>query len=582
MAPFPHRYVLHRSVLRPDPHLGHRFRPHLDVHVAHESAAYRLRTNAQGFRDDRDHGPKRPGIPKIVVLGDSFTAGDGVNNEARWTDHLAEALGADVCNLAISGGAPDQNVLLAEQLAPHEGADLIIWAIASHTIRRIQQAARWSVAADGVLERVERPHFVFERDTLRLRGVPCIAAARERREVTVPELETGIGAGIQGALDRVRCALGRSLRRTVLPLVEPDYEDVTSDGWRLMTALVERCRSACTGVPLVVVPLPTKAHLEGEMRPIYQERFASLDAPVRELHVLNVTDPMIAAEPLTRRLYSFQSSGHYTEAGHRAVACAIRNGLRRRGLIPGAACNQSTPSPPKPRAKSDEPLDLVLSWDAEDSFAELRSSRSGATVARAYESSFAAGRGYAGAVPLTAVALCLEQAGVDASVLSRVILESPSWVLSCGKEAGPLDAWLPIAAAWVRWLGAAEVDTRAVHCFEGPVVHGLGALPTASGTSGPPGTHRSGHAPEDTWLEKRLRRIYRTRRPERRARALVTLAARWEQATRAARFSALPVPIPRTFRRNRFTSVARPTQLRTPLTHLLPLPIRPVPEPLLP
>ena len=52
------------------------------------------------------------------------------------------ALDAEVYSYALSGSGPDQQLLMFEQLAQNVEADLIIWAMAVHTIERIKAAHR--------------------------------------------------------------------------------------------------------------------------------------------------------------------------------------------------------------------------------------------------------------------------------------------------------------------------------------------------------------------------------------------------------------------------------------------------------
>lgn len=71
----------------------------------------KIAINADGFR-----GARPLGDAKMVALGDSFTFGWGVNEEATWVGLLERSLGETVYNLGIHDSSPRQEYLLLEHL----------------------------------------------------------------------------------------------------------------------------------------------------------------------------------------------------------------------------------------------------------------------------------------------------------------------------------------------------------------------------------------------------------------------------------------------------------------------------------
>src|SRR5689334_22411734 len=96
------RQSTHRMILRHDAAIGHRFVAGLEARIPGETGGYFVRTNAQGFRSDFDFAAAKGSRPRILCFGDSYTAGDGVSNEERYTDRLAALLGAEVFNYGLS------------------------------------------------------------------------------------------------------------------------------------------------------------------------------------------------------------------------------------------------------------------------------------------------------------------------------------------------------------------------------------------------------------------------------------------------------------------------------------------------
>jgi lysophospholipase L1-like esterase len=82
----------------------------------------RVVTNALGFRDRRLPGPKPPGTMRVVVLGDSFTQGYGVEEADAYPRRLERLLDErrpserhEVINLGVPGACPlDYDAHLAE------------------------------------------------------------------------------------------------------------------------------------------------------------------------------------------------------------------------------------------------------------------------------------------------------------------------------------------------------------------------------------------------------------------------------------------------------------------------------------
>lgn len=85
-----------------------------------------IQTNDQGFRDRQAHIPaKQPGEYRIVVLGDSFTFGPGVEYEHLYTTLLGSRLARShpevkVINLAVEG----YNIIQYEAVLEEVGLDL--------------------------------------------------------------------------------------------------------------------------------------------------------------------------------------------------------------------------------------------------------------------------------------------------------------------------------------------------------------------------------------------------------------------------------------------------------------------------
>ncbi|MCA8971515.1 MAG: SGNH/GDSL hydrolase family protein [Planctomycetes bacterium] len=559
VLPFPQLPVLTGRQIEHDPVLCHRFVAGIRRRVPHESGAYFVRTCREGFREDHDLMGVISG-PRVLCFGDSYAAGDGVDNDRRFTALAGPRLGLTISNVAVPGYGPDQNVLQLERLA-WPPVDLLLWCIAVHTMDRIQTSERFATDREGRLSRVGRSHFVLRDDgELELRGVPV-----EPKGVPVHETFPSIESPVRGRSRLVVGGLRSRLVSAVGPYLkappDPGYADSTSPGWRLMAALVERFRASANGTPVVIVPLPTSRYLTEPHRPHFQERFTELEDRANGLHVLDVVTAMRRLPHARKRGLCFTTDGHYTEDGHRAVADALVQQFEQRDLI--ARTTSVSASPSTRASQPDGPavrrpgMTLEVSWNASTATARVLDA-SGTVLAERDEVTIT-GRGYRlGMVPLSAVHACLDDTSLAGPELHAIRLRSACTVVELSAvEPDQRDpAWFDLAAGQVRWRGAAARDLRVFLCFQGELEVGDATMTTeqnAKEVSSQTAAHAHDNPhdnggresdEEATWLRQQLEGAKRIRDPNQLVRFLNRLARRWDFATRAARTIVLPSSAP--------------------------------------
>lgn len=95
------------------PRIGYTFMPSVKSRVPWENGGYLLRTNAAGFRSEREFIKERT-LDKFraVLFGDSQTAGNGVSNLSRYSDVVEQLVpNLEVYNYALPGTSADQHYL---------------------------------------------------------------------------------------------------------------------------------------------------------------------------------------------------------------------------------------------------------------------------------------------------------------------------------------------------------------------------------------------------------------------------------------------------------------------------------------
>ena len=90
------------------------------------------RINSHGWRDAERSFDKPAGVRRIVVLGDSFTFGVGVDAVERYTDVLEKMAGSnlEVLNLGMNAVGPDQELLVLETDGLRYAPDFVVCVVA--------------------------------------------------------------------------------------------------------------------------------------------------------------------------------------------------------------------------------------------------------------------------------------------------------------------------------------------------------------------------------------------------------------------------------------------------------------------
>jgi hypothetical protein len=419
-----------------DAEIGHLHVPNVVARFPSSDGAFYSVTNSSGFRSNSDFRKARGARPRILVFGDSFTAGQESDNEQRYSDQLAQMLDAEVYNFGLSGSAPDQQLLIFEKYGREFDADLIVWGLTIHNVERVKM--RFRPTGDRISGKtllMPKPYFTFDTGVLNLHHVPV---PRERTELDVQAaqsfedvqaepnalqrmvdskmLRPMVEATRQfGLTDRLRSALYRA---TGVQMYD-DYCDPTSDGWRLLEAIIHRFVASAGNTPVLLAPLPTYHYLVDKLKPVYDPLFASLAGAENGPQVCCLTSDLVANKSLNeRKKICTQSGGHYTPYGNREVATLLANRIKQFESFRGASNRSAGSSETLNRVEKDQSLYVLgLSVGGRGSSAVLL--RDGDIVAAGVEEQFNRILAYGG-FPSLAINYCLEQARIHSPQLAAV------------------------------------------------------------------------------------------------------------------------------------------------------------------
>ena len=264
--------------------------------------------NSRGIRGGDEHAQEKPaGVRRIVVIGDSFTFGEGVDDQDTFPSQLQARLGTgvEVINLGVHGYGHDQMLIRLREEGLRYAPDLVVLGYYADDVARNVLSFR----------DYAKPRFVLRGESLVLTGSPVPtpgrALAREAIRPHLPEL-------VAMAWRRLR------------PPPRPSPE-----GLRLMAAIVDEMRrvSASQGARFLIVDLPPtdEIALPGEVGP---SEAAVVDYARRR----GVPICRTRAE-LRRRLDGRPVRGlrgHYDAEAQGDVADILAACIGREGLLPAA------------------------------------------------------------------------------------------------------------------------------------------------------------------------------------------------------------------------------------------------------
>jgi carbamoyltransferase len=280
--------------------------PNLRARIPLGQTFHNVVTNSAGMRASREYPKRRPaGRKRVVFLGDSYTAGDGVSNEDRFTDLLEELHpGLDVLNFGLNGSGTDQQLLIYEHIAREYEADAYVFCICVENIARNLYTCfpsfDWS--EQQVYYR-PKPYFDLLGEELQLRNQPV---PRERRRTGQLGDWKSEFPYIPGEADAYAI-----------------YKQADGLHWRTMKAILQRLLAQVDGAPVLIVPMPMYNHYFEQIGPSYLPRFAELADPQRGVRVVDVLPALTAVPMQEREAFRFPDDPHYTVAAHAIISDAL-------------------------------------------------------------------------------------------------------------------------------------------------------------------------------------------------------------------------------------------------------------------
>ena len=312
--------------------------------------------NSLGFRDREHQRAKRPGVKRIVVIGDSFSEAVQVNVEETFHRKLEELLNEkgstewEVINIGVGDFGTAQEYVALMEYGLAFDPDVVI-----HQIFPLNDICNNSLALYGLCRSHNdryRPYFVEAGGELRQTYGQPIRTWLRRHAVSYSTLEYWLlklaGTDPQSPDDpgrprRLRARGFRGLDPLLYTYVSAEAQpEAVAAGWRITEKLIERIVKVTRerGIRYIALVVP----FELTLQPVWED-FARLQPPPpmdrkypdRRLSAhfdrLGVRSVMLmdAFQPYLAEVLPF-IGGHLSAAGHRRAAEALYRELVDSGI----------------------------------------------------------------------------------------------------------------------------------------------------------------------------------------------------------------------------------------------------------
>ena len=424
--------------------------PNLVMRRHHSNKPHFIRTNAQGFRSNFPYkNAKSEGTKRILFLGDSYTAGNGVANEKRFSDLLGKKFGVEAYNLGLSGSGVDQQLLIYEKYGAKFKHDILV--IAPHLTDISRNLCKEREAYDEQNQssyKVSKPYYRLKGNNLILENVPV---PRKTKKIEIKK--KSVLNNFQERGKKGKAIFIRGLTKLGINRVEganclnPEYENSNDPSWCLMKRLLEQIiKLTPTGTPIILAPLPYHVI---SWNPNYQKVFQNL---ANQYENVNFVDVLSSFENIENpETLHYQIDEHYSELGHSIVADCLAKQIELLGWDSIKSQNLHKPS----TGKTKKPIyTMGISALYHDSACSLI--KNGKVIAACQEERFSRIKNDPN-FPIKAYNYCLEEAGIHSDDIKGLAYydnpyKSFERIIASQLEALPdgKDVWLDMLPRWLQ------------------------------------------------------------------------------------------------------------------------------------
>jgi len=281
-------------------------RPHYEARLTTSEYVMSMKHNSLGFRDSEHLKKRSEEITRVVIIGDSFTYGWGVDQDQTYSALLQPLLDAagerqhEIFNMGI----PDTGTVEAQQIAQIAMAfdpQIIVLAMLLED--------RWAVNGNDLVDNARKA-----------RGEQASTAGRQP-SAGVPTSIHNLLAGNSALYAYIMTRGGNAMRRQTIGMREKKNRQELDASWELTTGLLAELNDQAKAANVTFAVMRCPFYFDAQRgEPDRISRWLAELGHDFEIPALDLLPGMQQLD--TGSLY-YQRDGHWTPAGNEAAAAII-------------------------------------------------------------------------------------------------------------------------------------------------------------------------------------------------------------------------------------------------------------------
>jgi hypothetical protein len=308
------------NVTQWDPYIGFVHIPNMEGFSKTQDFTVHIKINSRGLRDREFDLIKPPGTYRIGVFGDSFTFGEGVENEEAYPKIKQRRINVEVINFGIGKTGTSQQFALYQQEGTKYDLDSVILGFLSGNDFSDNWAGVFSLRDDKLIHNATNYSSVrkIQRILYRIPFYGWLAQHshlvnlfRKAASLYDDSVRMRRAAMTQGEVANKNAGEESQMIYLTLRLIEEFQRAVLRNGSSfLVVNLPERDQKNLSG------------YIGGEAIPRYVVLCETLKTSLVDRHI-RVLDLVPAFSSLSKPHYYFEHDGHMTKWGHQVIASNI-------------------------------------------------------------------------------------------------------------------------------------------------------------------------------------------------------------------------------------------------------------------
>ena len=278
-----------------------------------------LRVNEKGLRDHEHSYERANDIRRILVIGDSFAWGYGVEESERFSELLETSLGVEVINAGVSGYSTDQELLWLRDEGVKYDVDLVILVFTGNDI------------GDNYRQLVHtiyyKPRFEREEGQLILKGYPVPRAGPQAKTIYFLSQRSALAYFLVQSYFNAHSVYGNFKVKAGGADSSGSVPNSAREPFAVTIALLEEMRKIAKSKEAAFLIVATDGWWNNPSGESYTEFIDTLKATgflVLDVEAMTGFDPEEMHIP---------NDGHWSRVGHEFVAKEITNLIESKQLL---------------------------------------------------------------------------------------------------------------------------------------------------------------------------------------------------------------------------------------------------------